>query len=327
MRGPGELKPTKLNLLFLHGGLGDTIARLPAVKYILDHYQHVTHITVVLQQYAVEFAEHVFQEYQGRVTFKGVQHAEEVFNTSEQIPGMYTDSKHHTTLRAHLSAHAFHTLVDEMPLDMNAYNYLPIYPNQVQNMYIGPKPYVVITTGFTAPVREWRGKHVNETVKWLKQTGYNVVFLGRKEAIFDPNQTGTLAAFSDEIDYSVGTDMREQTSLLEAARIMWDSAAVVGVDNGLLHLAASTPASIVAGYTAVTPHHRLPIRFGEVGFNCYVVEPLQSLGCKYCQTQLNFVYKIDHRRCYYNDYQCLDHMNSMAFIRELKKCLNLAIDQ
>lgn len=329
MRENTPLRPIKLNVLFKKGGLGDTIARLPSVRYILQKCDHIEELRLIVQDYAVDYCTEALSAYISPNRFKvyGLKDMEALLS-EEGIPGMMTDSNHHTTLRTHLTDHAFHTVADVQLAENEQFYKDYLIPKDLNKYAIEglPENYIVITTGFTAAVREWLPSSVNEVCKWIiEERKLDVIFLGKKQNFFWGQRGITEGTFREEIDYSVGIDLRDSTSLLEASYILSKAKAVVGVDNGLLHLAAasSTTVPIIAGYTTVTPEHRLPYRNGGIkGSNCYIVEP-KELACKFCQTQLLFLYNFDLRNCFYGDYECITKLKSEEFIR----CLSLALDQ
>ena len=100
---------------------------------------------------------------------------------------------------------------------------------------------------------------------------------------------------------------------------------VVGLDNGLLHLAACTPVKIVAGYTTVKPAHRMPYRVGELGYKVWPVVPDLALKCRYCQSKAGFVYKFDFRSCYYGDYECTINLSADKYIKKIGEALDAKI--
>jgi ADP-heptose:LPS heptosyltransferase len=321
MRGPNDIRPTELHLWLSKGGLGDTVARLPAIRFILDNYRHVTRVRVFLQDYAVELATHLLND--GRVEVYGYAQARELLEKYPNTPAMMTDAEHHTTLRTHLTDHAFHTLADEIPGEWDK-NYLQIRADEIDvSEFHLREPYIVITTGFTAPVREMLPAYVNELASWHNMLGKNVVFLGKKQSEFwKGEQPPTEANFRDEIDFSTGLDLRDGTTLLQAAKIMGEAEAVVGLDNGLLHLAATTEVPIVAGYTTVRPKDRLPYRMGQLGWNVKTVTlTKEELGCTFCQSQKNFVYNSDFRRCPYGDYKCVEMLTPDRYKEALMEVL------
>ena len=83
--------------------------------------------------------------------------------------------------------------------------------------------------------------------------------------------------------------------MLEALRIINDAEMIIGLDNGLLHLAGLTDTKIVAGYTTVDPYYRLPYRHNVLGWNCSIVEPTSE--CRYCQTEHFCTYGINFVIC------------------------------
>ncbi len=313
MRPGTTFRPTELNLLCNKGGLGDSVARMPAIAYILRKYPHVTKVRLIVQDYFKELATALIGS-SARLEVYGYSEMPALLEKYPNTPGMQVDSIHHTTLHTHLTDHAFHTLVDEQ-VGIEDKQYLRLHFRAQ-----APANYVVLTTGFTSNTREWLPGSINETAAWCKAQGLDVVFLGKEASTYwAGKREPTISTFREEVDYSVGIDLREKTSLLEAAEIMSRAVAVVGIDNGLLHLAACTNVPIVFGMTTLHPKHRLPYRKEPT----YVVTPPITLGCRFCQSKMNFVYNFDLRTCYYGDYKCVESMHSSRFIKELKNVLRV----
>ena len=311
----------RLDLAFTKGGLGDSIARLPVVKYILENCSHIKSVRVFVQDYFLGYARHIFGQYTN-VEFVGYSKMLETIETDPSKVGMNTDSVHHTTIRSHLTDHAFHTLLDEQPVDADAYNYVQMR-EPVTTGWEHLTNYVVITTGFTAAVREWPAKEINKVVHWLVEQNITPVFLGKTESVFW-GSAKTEGFFRPNIQFELGINLIDSTSLLEASQIMSGARAVVGLDNGLLHLAAASDpcVPIIAAYTTVRSEHRLPYRCGVKGFNVRVIEPIDS-SCRFCQSEARFVHQHDFRLCYFDDYECTKHITGEKFINELKYILEV----
>jgi ADP-heptose:LPS heptosyltransferase len=311
-----DLKPVPLlDVEFTKGGLGDSIARLPTIRYILENYPHVEKIRLIAQDYFKEVVEHFFHP--DRVEFVGASDRWNALKANPSKHATHTDTVQHTTLRTHLTHHAFATVVNETPLHPSAYNYLKFDLDRLPTtINLLPKKYIVLTTGYTSKNREFPAKEVNQIVQWAKIKGYDVVFLGKQQSVFHNQMGPTQAYFDDDLDTSLGIDLIDKTTLLEAAKIMGRAAAVVGVDNGLIHLAGMTDVPIIAGYTIVSQWHRMPIRNNVIGYNVQSIN--SSIGCAPCQTKANFLYDFDFRRCYYGDYKCTEEMNAKAFIKSLE---------
>lgn len=319
---PKVFKPIeRLDLAFTRGGLGDSLARLPVVKYVLNTCTHVKQVRVFVQDYFVDYARFVLREYADNVEFIGYSKMLECLEKDPSTVGMDTDSKHHTTMRSHLTDHAFHTLLDEQPVDRAAYDYVTMTGTVVTG-WEHLTNYVVVTTGFTAPTREWRSVEINKVVRWLAERGILPVFMGKTESVYWGEAT-TEAQFREGIQFDLGLNLIDSTSLLEANQIMKGARAVIGLDNGLLHLAAaaSPDVPIVAAYTTVRPEHRLPYRKGGIlGHGVSVITPVSS-GCTFCQSEARFVHEHDFRTCYFNDYECVKHITGEQFISKLEEII------
>jgi len=95
---------------------------------------------------------------------------------------------------------------------------------------------------------------------------------------------------------------------------------VVGLDNGLIHLAGLTDVPIVAGYTTVDPYFRLPWRHGVKGWRCFAVEP--SSECRYCQTATFCTYNINFLRCNTTTKECMNSLTLDLWLAQVEKALN-----
>ena len=160
--------------------------------------------------------------------------------------------------------------------------------------------YVVIPTGSMTPSRWVEGKHLNPLIRHVKSLGLTPVFLGKKEAT-----KGLNAYFADDIAYSEGLDLRDQTTILDAACILQNSIATMGLDCGLLHLAAITKDSnVVFGYNIVEPKDREPRRNWGKTINISLTK--EELSCAGCQTHMRLMIAHTFHTCLYQDTKCID---------------------
>lgn len=302
-----------IHVTFHDGGLGDHVCRLSAIKYIVEQYPHVN-LTVWCPKFFVEFAKKAvpkanWQPYKDNIL------------TSMSRPLISAGSNAGvSSMGMHLVDHAFATIVDRQ-VSIEHKNYVQVDNSNVDlSKFNLPKPYVVVTTGYTAKVRELIPSVVNEIVAYIKSRNYNVVFLGNRNAVIGSKAKPIQGQFSNEINYSEGLDLRDKTSLIEAQAIIAQSKTIVGLDNGLLHLAGTSNIPIVFGFTTVLPEHRVPYRNNQLGWNTYVVTPPESLSCRGCQSKMNFVYD-DFRFCRYKDYKCTKEADSSPYIEHLKDIL------
>jgi ADP-heptose:LPS heptosyltransferase len=93
------------------------------------------------------------------------------------------------------------------------------------------------------------------------------------------------------------------------------AAATLGLDNGLLHLAACGPAPVVFGLTTADPRHRTPPR--SEGERTIVLTPPESLTCRFCQSRMRFLVGHNFDRCIYEDYACTKTLTGELYLRAL----------
>lgn len=179
--------------------------------------------------------------------------------------------------------------------------------------------YIVIPTGVMVPSRFVSGDHINPLVQFIKENGFTPVFIGKKNSV--PNLT---TVFADDINYGAGLDLRDQTDLLTAGAIMEGSAAVMGLDNGMLHLASCTNANVLFGYSIAGPDQRAPRRTWGKTYNMFLSS--NDLACANCQSHLKLMLGHTFHKCFYGDNKCID----ILFIDQVERwkialteCFNL----
>lgn len=319
-----KLPQENVNIQFNNGGLGDHICRMVAIKYIRDTYPYVK-LHVYVPDFFVDLAKHLVGGIIIRDYSKGRYLYEEKFAAKQ------THNQQCTSMSKHLIDDAFHNLVDKDPT-IEFKNYIQLNLNKIDiSKFTLPEKFVIITTGFTAEVREMLPNVVNELSDYIIKKGYTPVYLGNRITPVGGKgingQDAIVGTFKEEIDYSKGIDLIGQTDLLEAGKIISQSKAIFGLDNGLLHLAGCTDVPIVGGFTTVNPLHRMPIRHNTLGWNFFPVVPDQSLECRFCQSNIEFLFDFDFRKCWYKENQhddiirCVYELTSQKYIKELEKIL------
>lgn len=308
-------KPKTINIVFMHGGVGDHVASLVAVDYIIKNYTWLKPL-IWVPDFLLDFAKHVLPENTRIYNYSSMQRE---YNQNRPTKTTAWDGNT-SPMKIHCLDYAFLKLCDENP-SLEHKNYLSIRSEEIDtSKFPIPDKYIVITTGYTAKVREFPANHINDIVKYSKAKGYEVVFLGQTQT-----KTGAQhviqGTFDEEINLSASVNLIDKTSLLQAAKIMHYSRATLGVDNGLLHIAGCTNATIIAGYTTVSPELRLPVRNDILGWDCFTVTPDVDLSCKFCQVKTNFLYDHDYKNCIYKDNLCTTHMTANKFINHLERVL------
>jgi hypothetical protein len=161
--------------------------------------------------------------------------------------------------------------------------------------------YVVIPTGNVHAARAVTGKHVNPLIEYVLKIGLMPVFLGKKDLLGDGMET---TRFPDDVRYDLGLDLRDKTTVKEAACILQHAIATIGLDCGLLHLAAlMKDSNVVFGYNITTVAHRIPRRNHGTTINVSLVK--EELPCIGCQSNLRMV-QHEFDKCLYGDSLCID---------------------
>lgn len=304
-----------LNIALNKGGIGDLIGQLPAIEYILNKHVGIT-INLFTHNYAVDLCKHVFRHNANINMYSIDRILDKEFKGEVRSPYITKVSN----IGLHITEHAFMTLLGTIP-DSTYLNYIHILP--VNHNFQLPEKYVVITTGYTSDTRRWLSKSINEVVDYIvKYTEYTPVFLGKKytqSMVHNGKEQAIIGKF-DDIYFTKGINLIDKTTLLEAHSIMSNAACVIGLDNGLLHLAGMSDVPIVGGFTTVNPEHRMPYRNDVKGYNFYEITPDKNLGCRFCQSQMSFA-SHDFRKCLYDDYACLELLPSEKWISVLKVIL------
>jgi ADP-heptose:LPS heptosyltransferase len=108
---------------------------------------------------------------------------------------------------------------------------------------------------------------------------------------------------------------------LQTGKIIAGAKTIVGVDNGLLHVAGCTNIPIVGGYTSVDPEHRMPYRNNIMGWNYYPVVPPESEPEKFFQSRYDFIMEHDYRKSYLGNDSLIKSLTPELYINELEKIL------
>lgn len=301
------------NLTLHQGGLGDLISQLPVIKYILENHSH-NFYHLWIHEYAKDLCISLFSHHKN-LTIRGLS---EISKYKNEIFARSPYAHRVGNLASHLTEHAFYTMLGRS-VENEHKNYIQMEPIDASQFSV-PEKYIVITTGYTSETRQWLAESVNGVTEYIVGKGYTPVYLGKSytHAYKDTGITGNFTA-----DYSNGINLIDKTNLFEAHAIMSGATAVLGLDNGLIHLAGMTSTSIIAGFTTVDPLHRLPYRNDQLGWNCFVVTPTkEELACIHCQSNMSFA-PTDHSftNCFYKDYKCLELMTKEKWIEQLEKII------
>lgn len=162
--------------------------------------------------------------------------------------------------------------------------------------------YAVVLTAGDWETRRVTGRHINPIIEHLLKRGITPVFLGKTNFVGTNSRT---VSYADDIEFNKGLDLRNQTSLKDAACIMQHAAMTIGVDCGLLHLAAIMQDSkLIFGYTITSIQHRKPRRNHGACVDLAVSD--EELVCSGCQSKYKKLVGHSFDKCLYGDVKCID---------------------
>lgn len=312
-----------VNVLIQQQGLGDMCANLPALLYMCNQYTHVTpHIWI--PDFMVPLYKNILPP---SAIVRGYSEAEKKFKPRTTVATGISNHQGISSTKIHPVDYAFLVLLNEMP-EIEHKNYPKVNPIDINHLNL-PEKYVCISVGATIPAKVLPANIVNEVAKYVLKKGYTPVFLGSDKEKVD-NVKNLTVSINTEVDYSVGINLCNKTSLLETASIIANSKCLVGMEGGLSHVAGLTDVPVVSSYTFADPQKLMPIRNNVLGYNVFPIEQPESLECRYCLSRGNFVGGKGSRdldsfhnfsECYYDDYKCVTNLHPLQFILELDKIL------
>lgn len=289
--------------------------------YFQKHYKPVQ-FKLWVPDYFVNYAKACLKD-KTQFTVRGFSEVQKKFN--KDLP-TYSFAKHRiNNLAMHLVTEAYVKFNTEPPSVEDCNYPKPDLSNVNITKYNLPKEkqYAILCTGFTAPVREWKPEHINKVIDYLLSKDIIPVFLGKSQSYNGAGHTIT-PIFREEINFHKGINLIDKVpELLETAKIIDGAKLIVGLDNGLLHIAACTKCPIVAGYTTLLSKHRLPYRYNRLGGGCEAVELTdEEFPRRALQSRALFLYRFDFKNAYENDYSFLDLLNGDKYIQAIEKILN-----
>lgn len=316
---PGTKFPVhRIHIMYNQAGLGDNIARVPAVRYLLDKNWHLlVHLWVpeyFLPLARIWFADHLVDG--GRLTL----HSMLDWRPNNEYSGErhYDFSNNqHSDIATPAGRVAFNLLVNEDVPD-SALTYPILTGDDLPAVDLGFYDYCVILPGYTSITRRMSPEFIAKVHAEARFLGLQVVYLGANKMLSgDPALYGIKVGM-DTIP-SDGHSLIDRTDLIQAAAVMQGARFVFGLDTGLVHLAACTGANIICGYTSVAPRTRRIVRTHCEPWKFTVVESQSE--CRYCQSHMGAVYGHKFNTCFYGDLRCADAFDIEAIKRAMCKYL------
>lgn len=298
---------TVINYALNDGGLGDYCNYTAATTWMAKNAPWV-HGRVFAPKYITPLMDDIHRQY-GWQCFPGELEYQHYLEEGTSIigPGVkqngYCSAQLYTVLGAHpvdvgFAYYAGRTTPEGAELPVLDYPSSKLHPKIKKHL----GRYCVITTGSTTAARRVVGKHLNPLIEHAKLKGLEVIFIGKEDFV----GTGRLDVnFPNDINFGAGIDMRGHTSVKDAACVIQHAEFVLGLDNGLLHLAALMKESrIIFGYNITSVEHRAPRRSHGKTINIHLTD--QDLACSGCQSKWRQMLTHSFDKCLYGDVKCVD---------------------
>ena len=297
--------------------MGDIIASVPVVKYMVDNYYTTpeSYLVVAKKAYRSLFPfvpDSNFHDFDDKENMWGVPKTFSVgrINKSKEAFETRLTPKH-----IHLSHFASIAMAGRIipPEDLS---YVPLAPVDITHFGVDFAKCVVLVVSYRDLTRAWPTEEVLKTAEWLKTQGLIPLFIGRTEMNENHARDSIKPKSALPEDVSAyGVDLRNKTSLPELASILAVAKAVCGIDSGPIHLAGTTTIPIICGYTSVSPEFRIPFR--KVGKTIPIVPQIECIGCE-SRWRSNFW---NFENCYYGHINCCKSMTADKFIAALQEVL------
>lgn len=295
---PGTTLPKHtVNFALTQGGLGDYICYLSVLEWIAQNHKNVDG-----RMYAIEWfhpiIENVMKKYPGWKVYPRESLNTKKLNRPTFVPVQLPINR--TGCHAIDLGFIYYMSMTPAPADL-FYSKLDL--SAMDEAGKSKSPYAIMTPAASNGPKTMRAKAFNGIKNHLISKGITPIFIGKKNFTAERKIT-----IDDEYDFSGGVDLTEKTELLQAAGLMSKAKLVIGLDNGLLHLAAMTEVPIIYGYTVSSVEHTMPRRRSR---NIHNIHPdLETLSCTFCQSRMRMMGKHGFGNCLYGDNFCTDVLGS-----------------
>lgn len=306
--------PKEVNFFFDDGGLGDYICWMAAILYVATECPHV-HGHLYVPPHFFSLAVHFMKPH----SHWTVGQPGEMFDAS--LPDRRPVRQPINATGANLLDLGFIYFAEAHQAPKEHRLYPKVRMEEIPKSDLAPSgPYVVLTAGASFENRQMTAEAFNGIKAHIIKRGFTPVIVGR--SVMGKNDERKIMIHSG-YDFSGTINLIDQTpDMLEVARIIDGAEMVVGLDNGLLHLAACTDTPVIFGYTIASPDHREPKPRG----NQWIINvhpDLEKLSCTFCQSNMRHLYGHSFATCIYKDNACTKILTSNIWVGAMDKMLEL----
>ena len=297
-------KRRRINFILNHGGIGDYICWLTAMEWCAIYNPQIQ-MVIGAPKFFLPIVQNVFKRYpQVKVVDKLTITDDEIREFPTYLPTKTSSPV--SCVGANLIDLGFIYYANRAKAPDYHNNYCQLDLADIQlsherfkafNSMTVNYSYAVLTPYYSHNNRKLPVSAFNKIKDYLLYKKITPVLVGQ-EAWAERRQQ-----IENEYDFSKCINLLDKTTLLEAAKIMSSAKMVIGVDNGLLHLAGMTSTPIIFGYTIVGPEFRKPRR--KNGITLDVFPNKKELACTFCLTEMRYHYEHSFNHCIYKDDLCV----------------------
>jgi len=305
MRPGTPLKHWRINFIFNQGGMGDFVNYAASTQWLMNNCPWILG-RVVTPRYLVPLMQDIHPKYKAVASedFTSiVEPGDAMIGPEIHINGFNTSKQYLNVLGAHPIDVGFAYYAGTAPAPKDGLLPCLDYPKdrlikEVKKL----DRYAVIPVGNVQQSRRTTGQHLNPIIEYTKSLGITPVFLGKTDMT---NSGHASTTFAEDIRYDLGLDLRDKTTVKEAACILQHAEFTAALDCGLLHLAALMKDSkIIFGYNITSVAHREPRRNHGKVINVSLSD--DELSCQGCQSKLKQIAHHQFDVCMYKDNKCVD---------------------
>jgi len=292
--------------------MGDVLAAVPIVKYAIETYHQETDYRVVASKHFREFFHFVPDE-----KFLVMEDDTWKFDKPYALKRLNDTTPNRGSLcrlipsKISLSHYASVNLCGQL-LNNSKYSYLPLPEVSIEHFGLKLEKCIILVASYRDVNRSIPEATLTDISQYIFDRGYTPVYVGKTDA----GAWKSRSPISPCVAPDFALDLRNKTTILELASIIKHSAAIIGVDSGVLHLAGTTSTPIIASYTNVDWRFRVPVR--DEG-RIIIVEP--DSGCRYCSSLWEMP-AYDFLNCYYGHNNCVKSLTTAKYISALETILS-----
>ncbi len=293
--------------------MGDVIASVPVIKYMIDNFYKdpATYLVIAEEMFRPFFhfvPDSCFHRFEDKANEWSIPPSFAVAALNQPVVKSLTrPTPRHMSLGQFSAIKFANRILEDKDL-----RYIPLIDVDVSRFGVDFSKAVILVSSHRDATRAWHAESILETAAYIEKRGYIPVFIGKTDMNLD---THLVPKTYLPNDLNIGVDLRNHTTIPELAAIMKRSKAVCGIDSGPIHLAGTTDTTIICGYTSILPEHRIPVR--TKGKTYSILPDIPCIGCE-SRWMSHFW---NYEKCYLQHIECCKEMKSNLFINYLAKTL------